>query len=49
MVALNSNQPLYSMQIENSIGCPTRALLSIIEEYDHWEMKMERFLKPKDK
>lgn len=31
------------------MGCPTRAPLLIVEEYDHWKMRMERFLVAKEK
>ena len=40
----NSNQ-MVSMHIANSVGCHTRAPLLVIEEYSHWKIRMERFLR----
>ena len=48
MAAFNPQQ-MISMQIANSVGGPTHALLLVVEEYDHWKVRMERFLLAKDK
>ena len=40
---------MYSMKIENSVGFPMHALLLVVEEYDHWKVRMERFLVSKEK
>ena len=48
-MATSNTQQMISMQIENSIGGPTRAPLLIVEEYDHWKVRMERFLLAKEK
>ncbi|XP_052621758.1 uncharacterized protein LOC128127334 [Lactuca sativa] len=40
---------MISMQIANSVGGPTRAPLLVLEEYDHWKVRMERFLLAKEK
>ena len=37
------------MQIANSAGCPTRSPVLVVEEYDHWKVRMERFLHGKEK
>ena len=37
------------MQIANSVGGLIRAPLLVVEEYDHWKVRMERFLLAKDK
>ena len=37
------------MQIVNRVGCPSRAPLLVIEEYDHWKVRMEMFLLGKGK
>ena len=48
MTSNNANQML-SMHIANSVGCPSRAPLLSVDEYDHWKLRMEQFLKGKDK
>ena len=48
-MAASNPQQMYSMQIANSVGCPTRAPLLVVEEYDHWKVIMERFLLAKKK
>lgn len=45
----NPNQPLYSMHITNNVGCPTRPSLLVVNEYDHWKIRMESFLTSKEK
>lgn len=37
------------MKIANNMGCPTRTPLLVVEEYDHWKMRMERFFIGKEK
>ncbi|XP_023762117.1 uncharacterized protein LOC111910511 [Lactuca sativa] len=37
------------MQIVNSVGSPTRSPLLFVEEYDHWNVRMERFSIAKDR
>ena len=49
MAAPNPSQQMYSMQIANSVGCPSRAPFLVVEEYDHWKFRMERFLLGKEK
>ena len=48
-MAASNPQQMISMQIANSVGGPTRAPLLVVEEYDHWKVRMERFLLAKDK
>ncbi|XP_052622501.1 uncharacterized protein LOC128127835 [Lactuca sativa] len=48
MAASNPQQTI-SMQIANSVGGLTRSPLLVVEEYDHWKVRMERFLLAKDK
>ena len=38
-MAASNPQQMYSMQIANSVGCPTRAQLLVVEEYEHWKSK----------
>ncbi|XP_023770935.1 uncharacterized protein LOC111919603 [Lactuca sativa] len=47
MVASNRQQ-MISMQIANTMGGPTRSPLLVVEEYDHWKVRMEKFLLTKD-
>ena len=49
MAASNQSQQMYSMQIENRMGFPSRAPWLVVEEYDHWKVRMERFLLGKEK
>ena len=44
-----SQQQMYSMQITNIMGFPFRAPFLVVEEYDHWKVRMERFLVGKEK
>ena len=48
-MAASNPQQMYSVQIANNVGCPTHATLLVIEEYDHWTVRMERFLPAKEK
>ena len=48
-MAASTPQQMYSMQIANSMGCPTHAPLLVVEEYDHWKVRMERLLHCKEK
>ena len=49
MDASNQSQPIYSMQISYSMGCPLSAPLLVVEEYDHLKFRMKRFLVGKEK
>ena len=48
-IAASNPHQMYSMQIVNSMGCPTRVPLLVVEEYDHWKVIMEIFLLAKEK
>ena len=40
---------MYSMQIENNVGFPSRAPILVVKEYDHWKVGMEKLLRCKEK
>lgn len=41
--------PLYSMHICNNVGFHTQIPLLVVEEYDHWKIRMEHLLISKEK
>ena len=48
-MAASNPQQMHSIQITNSMVCPTCFPLLVVEEYDHWKVSMERYLLGKEK
>ena len=44
-----SNQHLMSIHVSNSVGAPSKPLLLVISEYEHWKSRMQTYIDGKER